>query len=87
MTFAEIVALTGYSRSTVYRRKTVGGKFRDRVGPGLSHNNVLLTHNGVTDTIAGWVKRTGLNRATLDSRLTRGWPIDHALSMPVRTRS
>jgi hypothetical protein len=79
MTVAEIVALTGYHYTTVNRRKIVDGEFRDRAGPGLRYNTPVITHKGVTDTLNGWCKRTGLNRSTLDARLSRGWPLDRAL--------
>ena len=39
-----------------------------------------ITLNGITDTIAGWSRRTGIKRTTIEARLARGWPIERALS-------
>lgn len=44
------------------------------------------THNGVTDTIRGWARRTGIPRATLQGRLnTFHWPVARALETPAKS--
>lgn len=43
-------------------------------------NNRLLTHNGLTLTMAQWARRQGINYWTLADRVRRGFPIDLALS-------
>ena len=40
-----------------------------------------LTHNGVTDTVAGWSHRTGLKPSTISMRINQyQWPVDRALT-------
>lgn len=41
-----------------------------------------LTFNGVTLCKQDWCKRTGLDWATLNGRLRRGWTIERALTTP-----
>lgn len=45
-------------------------------------NNVLLTHDGQTATVAEWAERTGLERKTLEYRVRAGWPAERALTTP-----
>lgn len=42
-------------------------------------SNRHLTHNGKTRCLAEWVEITGIDGATIDSRLKRGWSIKQAL--------
>ena len=45
-------------------------------------NTILLTHNGVTDTLAAHARRAGLRYDTVHKRLfTSGWPVDKALTV------
>lgn len=44
--------------------------------------NVLVTHAGITATIAEWAERTGLERKTLQWRIRAGWNTARALSTP-----
>lgn len=40
-----------------------------------------ITHQGITDTVSGWAKRTGLKPSTITMRLTKyRWPVSRALS-------
>lgn len=49
--------------------------------------NRMLTHNGVTLTMAEWARRLGMNIQTLHMRLTaQGWSTEKALSTPVGNR-
>lgn len=45
-------------------------------------NNVAVSHNGVTATVAEWAERTGLERKTLEYRIRAGWPAERALTTP-----
>lgn len=47
-------------------------------------NNVVLSMNGETLCVAEWAERTGIKRHTISARLAKGWPVDRALSVPVR---
>jgi hypothetical protein len=48
--------------------------------------NVLVTHDGRTDTIAGWAHRLGLKPSTLHQRLRRGWTVRAAMTVPPMNR-
>lgn len=45
-----------------------------------------LTLNGQTLTIAEWTRRLGFPNAVIVKRLKRGWPIERALTQPLRVR-
>ena len=45
-----------------------------------------VTHNGVSDTVSGWSKRTGIKATTLTMRLTKyQWPVSKALTKGVNS--
>lgn len=41
----------------------------------------VLTLNGVSNSISGWSRITGLDRGTISSRLTRGLPVEEVLKV------
>lgn len=43
----------------------------------------LLTHNGETLSITDWAIKLGVNRRSIKSRLTRGWSVEDALTVPM----
>lgn len=45
-----------------------------------------ITHNGETLGLPDWAIRTGISTRTLHTRLRRGWPVEKALTTPVRGR-
>lgn len=48
---------------------------------GKRYGSVVAVKHGITDTYAGWSKRTGLNQSTIAMRITRcKWPITKALT-------
>lgn len=50
-------------------------------------NNVLLTFNGKTQTVAQWADETGIGYQTIRARINMGWSIEEALTLPrVRVR-
>ncbi len=54
-----------------------------------SHNqrsNKLLTFEGETLHIAGWARKVGLKRTTLEHRLKKGWAVRDALTVPLGSR-
>lgn len=48
--------------------------------------NVNLTLNGITQCLSDWATQLGINRATLQGRMLRGWPNEKVLTTPVGTR-
>lgn len=50
------------------------------------HNNVKLTANGVTDTVANWARKTGIGPKTIAYRIKNGWSVEQALTVtPLKT--
>lgn len=48
-------------------------------------NNIVLTYNGETHTLAEWSGIVGISRCTLRDRLKRyGWSVERTLTEPVR---
>lgn len=50
------------------------------------HSNHILTLDGVSDNIEGWVRRTGLPRHVIDGRIKRGWDDRKTLTTPLLTK-
>lgn len=49
-------------------------------------NNRLISFNGLAKTTAEWAELTGIPRTAIDTRLTRGWSVEQALTAPVYSR-
>ena len=49
-------------------------------------NNVLITYDGVTKTMAQWAETYGIKKTTLHRRISYGWSIEDALNRPLRHR-
>jgi hypothetical protein len=47
-------------------------------------NNVVLTHDGKTMTLAQWSEFLGVSHGALSKRIKLGWPVDRVLSSVVR---
>lgn len=45
-------------------------------------SNRTVAHNGVSKTVAEWSEELGIHRATLVSRIERGWGIAEAFTTP-----
>jgi hypothetical protein len=61
------------------------GGANNPIGRALKHR-VMLTYHGETRSLADWARKTGLNYATLWSRVKLGgWKTERALSTPVQT--
>jgi hypothetical protein len=53
-----------------------------------TRRNVMLTYNGVTQTLTDWAAQIGIARPTLDARIHRlGWCVVDALTVPAQVRS
>jgi hypothetical protein len=49
-------------------------------------SNRLITINGVTKLLIEWIEESGKSKRLVSNRISRGgWPIERALSEPVRT--
>ena len=46
--------------------------------------NHLLEFNGVTKSIADWAEEYGMKYCTLHRRIMKGWPVQKALTTPVK---
>ncbi len=44
----------------------------------------MIEFNGITQSIPDWAKQIGIPRSTLNSRLSKGWSIERALTEPVK---
>lgn len=86
MTVKEIAAVTGLALPTVYGRMC-GDTFleHDDARPlyDLATNSVPVFHRGETMSISAWARKLGIPVATLQWRLTYGWPVKRALTEPV----
>lgn len=84
---AEWARKTGISRTAIMLRIRRGWTVEQAltlpVGPGLPIPR-MLTHNGITQSILGWSKTTGIRDVTIRARLKMGWPIEDTLTKPVR---
>lgn len=78
-TMQEWANQAGISASTIYLRSKAGITGRALILP--SERCGAVRFKGITDTYAGWSKRTGIKKSTIAMRLTKyGWPIDRALT-------
>ena len=68
---------------------TPSGTVRNsRQGPQArkAKGGATYTHNGETLTIYQWEQKVGINGGTINARIKAGWPIDKALTTPVKPR-
>ena len=47
-------------------------------------NNHIITFHGMSKTLAEWVELTGFTKSTIEHRLSRGWSVEDALTVPRR---
>lgn len=55
-----------------------------RVQANNKTNNVLITFNGKTQTLAEWSRETGIQEGTIRFRMKSGWSVRDALTTPVQ---
>jgi hypothetical protein len=53
-----------------------------KVNRNNQRNNRCVTYRGRTLTATQWAEELGLNSRTLHNRLSRGWPVERALTEP-----
>lgn len=79
----EISIETGTPKMLLIYRYAAGKHGNDLLKPKNPHFK-LLTFNGITDTCAGWSRRTGIKSDTISQRLRRDkWSIKDALTKGV----
>jgi hypothetical protein len=49
-------------------------------------NNTRIDHEGETLTQVEWAERTGIRADTIQARISAGWPISEALTIPTRAK-
>lgn len=75
---ADLAEMAGITAAAMWLR-VKKGKSPDLLRP--SKKLGCITHNGITDTYAGWSERTGLNQSTISMRINKyEWPIEKALT-------
>jgi hypothetical protein len=85
-TIADIMVATGLSRSQVSKR-TDGKRFfekwelTDPYAP-LPDSARSIFFKGITDSVSGWARRTGIPRHVIRDRLAEGWSLKRALTEP-----
>ena len=69
------------ARAATYRR-AVGHPMEKVLQPGVLPHPPLhpLTFNGQTKSITAWANELGISHTALSNRLSRGWPLERALS-------
>jgi hypothetical protein len=78
---AEWCAQRGVKRQTAWLRFKSGVRGAALFAPQCT----VLSHDGITDTIAGWSKRTGIKATTISMRVNKyGWPIADAITKGAR---
>jgi predicted DNA-binding transcriptional regulator AlpA len=82
MTLREIAQATGLNEKTLSDYHD-GKTFY----PPKRFSRMTITHEGITDTIAGWAHRLGVSSYLIRNRLRYGWPIRYVLYAPKRRHS
>ena len=79
---ARIVALFSApaARATTTTRRAPAPKPRKPPGAGIDH----ITWQGLTKSYSDWSKVTGISETALRWRLQNGWPMDKAMTTPMR---
>lgn len=88
MTCNEIAVVLGIGDQAV-RDRAIGNRIPDneemRELRRVQNNAALLTFDGITDTVAGWSRRTGWHYSTIFiRRFYRGWTPEQTLTTPPR---
>lgn len=80
----------GVSVTTLKGRKNMGWSddavINTPIRAMAEKTETALTFNGKTQTIAAWVRETGLSRKAIENRLEQGWTAEETLSTPAYGR-
>ena len=79
---APLARKAGVSARLALRRKAAGHPMEKVLQPGLlpHPHRYPLTFNGQTKSMAEWANELGISKSALSMRLSRGWPLERALS-------
>ena len=88
--FMNWALLNGYSDNLTLDRINVNGNYEPMNCQWITNekqqlnkrNNKLLTLNGKTFTLSEWSRITGMDHSTILKRLSIGWSVEEALSIP-----
>lgn len=58
----------------------------NKVQSNNKRNNVYITFNDQTRTVTQWAEYLNINKRTLNNRINRGWSIEKALTVSVKTK-
>ncbi len=73
--------LYGRERSEDTKKKISNARMGKYVGKD-SPRSKMITFNGKTQNISAWAKDIGIHRTSLGQRLSSGWPVEEALTIP-----
>jgi hypothetical protein len=86
MCFPEVTEKFGISRSAINHRRARGWTDEEIASVAL-RTVKMITYRGETLPATEWAKRFGIRDTTLRTRLLRGWPVDRAMTEPVRLKT
>lgn len=96
--FHEWAIANGYKRNLTIERVDVDGDYSPENCTWIPRaqqsanrrptmkNSRLIAFQGRTKTLTQWAAKVGLHPGTLSGRLANGWPVERALTTPVRSR-
>lgn len=80
---SEAAELTGVTEKSIRMRLRKGNAGASLFAPSRSRFRKQLTHNGKTQSISKWSRDTGISHNAILRRLSRGWSIYQALTIPM----
>ena len=84
VTAAEAGRLPGQPTRNAVLRRMASGLPLDLPMAKLYRRSMWLTHGGETLPLPEWARRAGLPRAALWHRIKHGWPVERALTTPIK---
>lgn len=92
--FYQWAVSNGYQEGLTIERKDVNGNYEPEncqwipksEQPKNSRSNVIISYNGQEKYLQQWADELGMNRSTIQGRLSRGWSIETTFKTPVAER-
>lgn len=87
LSFYRWAMANGYADNLTIDRKDISGNYDPsncrwatrKEQANNRRNNHLVTYQGKAQTIAQWAEETGIQDATIEARLKRGWSVERTL--------